>query len=127
MRCLRASPGSREGTGQSTEESWEQADVTGLRMTVDAMGADEVTKVGGRACRWRGMPGTPTFKPVTQSHDGRTGERRREWPTGSVVLNGESDGSVSAGFDTVRLPDDLRDNGGRLNQELGSVLHHRRL
>lgn len=89
-------------------------------MTVDAMGAEEVTKVGGRAFRWRGTPGTPTFKPVTQSHDGRMGERRREWPTGSVVLNGENDGSVSVGFDTMRLPGDLREHRGRLNQELGS-------
>lgn len=29
VRCLRASPGSSEGTGQSTEERWEQADVIG--------------------------------------------------------------------------------------------------
>lgn len=46
---------------------------------------------------------------VSQSPDGRTGEGRREWPTGLVVLNGNNDRSVSIGSDTMGLPDDLRE------------------
>jgi len=44
---LRASPGS-----SGYMEKWEKADVIGFRMTVDTMGAEEVTKVSGKACRW---------------------------------------------------------------------------
>lgn len=34
-----------------------------------------------------------------------------------MVLNGHNDGSVSVGAGTMRLPDDLRENTGSLNQE----------
>lgn len=54
---------------------------------------------------------------VTQSHEGWMGEKRWELPTGSVVLNGHNDGSVSVGVGTMRLPDDLRENTGSLNQK----------
>lgn len=54
---------------------------------------------------------------VTQSHEGWMGEKRWELPTGSVVLNGHNDRSVSVGVGTMRLPDDLRENTGSLNQE----------
>ena len=58
---------------------------------------------------------------MTQSHDGWMGEKRWTLPTGSVVLNGHNDGRVSVGVGTIRLPDDLRENTGSLNQEEGRI------
>lgn len=43
------------------------------------------------------------------------GDRRHECPTKSVVLNDNNNRSVSVRFDTMGLPDGLRENRGRLS------------